>query len=535
MFSAGVLSRCSHRITGEVNILREGDGQIAFATDLAVPLSCLLAESAEAIKDDAVNSQDEEATDSRCLKIKRSRVFLFRLVIMSSEEYSALLSQSPVSAVEQEWFLRWISRYEAWIGTKNVPISVTPEQVVAFCQSLLRSRLSAWKRLQAVNAIISYRNLFLETNQPSLEPIRQTLARLVAQETATTDAVAGRHEIQTMPIEANQRSVGFIDPSEPPIIQKLRRELRLRFKSINTEKAYVKCIKQFSGFVGSTDLDNFSEPHIRQFLTSKAVEQNVARKTQNQAKSALLFLYEEVLGRDLEFLDFVISSKNPKLPVVLSRREISRLLCEFTGIKRIIFLLLYGAGLRHGECVRLRLKDVQIDQGQVVVRDGKGEKDRISVLPQLATKLVKEQIELVKRQHERDLENGLGTVYLPYALDRKYPNECRKIGWQWLFPASRISSDPYCGIRRRHHVGKTLFAPSFGKAIARAGILKNAVPHSLRHSFATHLLEDGADVRTVQELLGHKDVRTTMIYLHVMNRPGLSVKSPADSIEPVGD
>jgi integron integrase len=453
---------------------------------------------------------------------------------MSVNDFQAVLAlQSHIHPPQKKWFIRWIQRYETWIGTKNVDLPVSPENVIGFCHSLLKSDLKAWQRLQAVRAITLYRDLVLETDQPSLEPIRIVLSRRVAQESALTDAVAGRREVQEGSSSGGGPQVGFINKNEPEAIQKLRRELRLRYKSINTERAYVKCIKQFAGFCGSNELERFDERQIRNFLTLKAVDHNVAPKTQNQIKSALLFLYEEVFGRDLEFIDFVAADKNPKLPVVLSRQETQKLLVEFDGIKRMMFLIMYGGGLRHGECLRLRLKDVRVDEGQIVVRNGKGAKDRITVLPKSLNTLVRTQIEKVKRTHAMDLDDGFGTVYMPYALDRKYPNDSRKPGWQWLFPAAKISKDPYCGIWRRHHVGKKFFGSAFAKSLANAGILKHAVPHSLRHSFATHLLEDGADIRTVQELLGHKDVRTTMIYLHVMNRPGVTVKSPADSLDSI--
>jgi integron integrase len=195
-----------------------------------------------------------------------------------------------------------------------------------------------------------------------------------------------------------------------------------------------------------------------------------------------------------------------------------------------MFLVMYGAGLRHAECRRLRIKDVCFDEGHLVVRSGKGEKDRVTVLPDVCRQDLIEQVERVRRLHKRDLEIGAGNVYLPYALERKYPNENREFGWQWMFPAQKLSKDPRSGQMRRHHVGEDFFAKYFKGAVDRSGIVKNAVPHTLRHSFATHLLEDGADIRTVQELLGHKDVSTTMIYLHVMNKPGLAVKSPADGI-----
>jgi integron integrase len=237
-----------------------------------------------------------------------------------------------------------------------------------------------------------------------------------------------------------------------------------------------------------------------------------------------------VLGRELAFLDVTLANKPGRLPVVLSRSEITLLFPEFSGVRKLMFEILYGAGLRHAECRRFRVKDACFDEGHIVVRNGKGDKDRITVLPDRCIEGLREQMERVRRQHRCDLDSGFGSVYLPHALERKYPNENRDFGWQWLFPSHQMSKDPRTGIVRRHHIGEKYFAAHFKATADRVGIAKNAVPHSLRHSFATHLLEDGADIRTVQELLGHKDVATTMIYTHVMNRPGIAVKSPADAL-----
>ena len=351
--------------------------------------------------------------------------------------------------------------------------------------------------------------------------------------------------------------------SESLVLQQMRRELRLQGKSLETERAYVGWVDRFLRYCGisarpdsgasqiqSTEVSGLSEaardalrvkqvfrimqgvgePEMRSFLTSLAVEGNVAQSTQGQAKSALLFLVQQVLSREVGFLNIVTADKPERLPVVLSRGEIARLLPEFQSIRRLLFLVMYGAGLRHAECRRLRVKDVCFDEGHIVVRCGKGEKDRITVLPDCCRQDLIEQVERVRRLHQRDLKDGQGMVYLPYALERKYPHENRDFGWQWLFPATKLSKDPRSGTMRRHHVGEDLFAKFFRVAMERSGITKNAVPHSLRHSFATHLLEGGADIRTVQELLGHSDVQTTMIYTHVMNKPGIAVKSPADGL-----
>lgn len=313
-------------------------------------------------------------------------------------------------------------------------------------------------------------------------------------------------------------------------MQLYRRELRLRHKALRTEQAYVGWIVRFIRHCGSDELQKLGEPQIKSFLTELAVEGRVAVSTLDQAKSALLFLYQQVFGRELGFLDVTKANKPVRLPVVLSREEVSHLLPEFTGLRRIMFMLMYGAGLRHLECRRVRIKDLCFDEGHIVVRNGKGDKDRITVLPATHGQDLREQVERVRRLHRSDLDEGLGRVYLPYALERKYTNESSEFGWQWLFPARRLSKDPRSGEHRRHHVGEDYFADFFKKAIDRSNIAKNAVPHSLRHSFATHLLEDGADIRTVQDLLGHKDVQTTMVYLHVMNKPGIAVKSPVDAM-----
>jgi integron integrase len=263
---------------------------------------------------------------------------------------------------------------------------------------------------------------------------------------------------------------------------------------------------------------------------SQSPTREVSSGTQDQAKSALLFLYQQVLSRELAFLDVTRARDSERLPLVLTRGEIERIFSEFTGLRKVMFLVMYGAGLRHTECRRLRVKDIGFDEGQIVIRNGKGDKDRVTVLPECCKQGLIEQVERVRRLHRDDLSQGLGRVSLPHALSRKYPNEDREFGWQWVFPSARLSKDLRSGEILRHHVGEDYFGVHFKKAVDRVGLHKNAVPHSLRYSFATHLLESGSDIRTVQELLGHSDVSTTMIYLHVMNKPGLAVRSPADGI-----
>jgi len=307
-------------------------------------------------------------------------------------------------------------------------------------------------------------------------------------------------------------------------------ELRLQRYAFETEKAYLGWIKRFAIFCGSDQLQDFGEPEIRAFLTHLAVERQVAGPTQKQAMSALLFLYQKVLGRELAYLEIRRAEKPRSLPVVFSQQEIKRLADFFDGRNRIMFDLMYGAGLRHKECRRLRVKDIFFDQNQILIRDGKGEKDRVTVLPRVVAPDLKRQIEKVREVHVADLEAGFGSVHLPYALEKKYPNAAKEFCWQYVFPSRQRSRDPRTGKFRRHYLSDSVFCDVFKRHLRAAKIEKNAVPHSLRHSFATHLLENGSDIRTVQNLLGHKDVSTTMIYLHVMNEPGLAVESPADRL-----
>jgi len=427
-----------------------------------------------------------------------------------------------------KYFPLWVRRYAESVTEEEGRFPVSGELVLGFSMSLRQSGTPAWPRLQAVQAVEAYRDLVLRRGELSLGEVRQALQRLAERE--REGAETGAAGASGPGVEDERHLVGMIDSKEPACLQELRREMRVRRKALDTERAYVGWVSRFMGHCGSEDLRQFGEREIKSFLTQLAVEGNVAPNTQNQAKSALLFLYQQVFQRELAFLDVVSADKPKRLPVVLSREEIARVWPQFTGLRRLMFQVMYGAGLRHRECRRLRIKDICPDEGHIVVRTGKGEQDRITVLPERSRQALIQQIEAVRRLHQEELAQGFGAVYLPFALERKYPNEKREFGWQWLFPARNMSRDPRSGERRRHHVSEDYFAAFFKRAVDRAGIVKNAVPHSLRHSFATHLLEDGADIRTVQELLGHKDVRTTMIYVHVMNKPGLAVKSPADSL-----
>jgi len=311
------------------------------------------------------------------------------------------------------------------------------------------------------------------------------------------------------------------------IIQ-VRVACRLRHLSLHTEKAYVGWVRRYVHYHGLRHPARLGAAHVRAFLTYLALERNVAASTQNQALSALVFLYENVLRKELADLGAVVRAQRPKrLPVVLTRAEVRRVLDHLPNPHHLIGGLLYGAGLRLIEALRLRVKDLDVSYRRVIVRDGKGQKDRITVLPDMLLRPVQRHLDKVKLQHEEDREAGYGSVYLPHALAVKYPNASCDWGWQYVFPAPRLSRDPRSNAVRRHHLLPRTVQQAVHKAVKAAGLTKPASPHTFRHSFATHLLEDGADIRTVQELLGHKDVRTTMIYTHVMGR-GVAVRSPLD-------
>jgi integron integrase len=313
------------------------------------------------------------------------------------------------------------------------------------------------------------------------------------------------------------------------LLEQVRDVMRLRHYSFRTERCYCDWITRFILFNGKRHPLEMAETELTAFLTHLAREGNVAASTQNQALSALLFLYKEVLKTEIGWLEGVERASKPKrLPVVLTRDEVHKIFRHLHGTPRLMGGLLYGSGLRLMECVRLRVKDVDFGYGRIMVRDGKGSKDRVTMLPLNLAAGLERHLQKVKAQHEEDLEEGLGGVYLPDALARKYPNAAREWAWQWVFPSSRISMDPRSDERRRHHIDENVLQVAVKKAVRAAGTNKPATCHTLRHSFATHLLENGYDIRTVQELLGHKDVSTTMIYTHVLNKPGIGVKSPLD-------
>ena len=275
------------------------------------------------------------------------------------------------------------------------------------------------------------------------------------------------------------------------------------------------------------------KPEVEAFLTDLAVRCKVAASTQNQALNALVFLYRHVLERELEWLDGVQRAKRPaRLPVVLTRAEVAEILARLDGVQWLMASLIYGAGLRLLECLRLRVKDVVQDQLRILVRDGKGGRDRVTMLPETLVDPLRRQIERVRLVHQADLRKGYGVALLPYALARKYPNAGRELGWQYVFPASRRSRDPRSGLVARHHVDPSVLQRAVKQAVRQAGVEKPASCHSFRHSFATHLLEDGYDIRTVQELLGHRSVETTMIYTHVLGRGARGVRSPIDGLNP---
>jgi len=317
--------------------------------------------------------------------------------------------------------------------------------------------------------------------------------------------------------------------TQPKLLDQYRERLRIKHYSLRTEQAYLHWVRRFIYFHSKRHPAGLGGPEVERFLSHLATEGRVSASTQNQALAALLFLYREVLGKELPWLDGVVRAKRPaRVPVVLSENEVRALLAQLDGKRWLVAALLYATGMRLLEGLRLRVKDVDFERREITVRDGKGARDRRTMLPERLIEPLRSHLARVKVLHERDLAEGFGDVYLPFALSRKYPRAGRSWAWQYVFPSGSRSNDPLDGTVRRHHLDEKVVQRAVLEAARKAGLAKPVSPHVLRHSLATHLLESGYDIRTVQELLGHKDVSTTMVYTHVLNKGGRGVKSPFD-------
>ena len=316
---------------------------------------------------------------------------------------------------------------------------------------------------------------------------------------------------------------------KPKLLDQVRNSLRQRNYAFSTEKTYISWIKRFIIFHEKRHPKDMGEKEIEAYLTHLAVDRKVSPKTQGQALNAILYLYKNILKRDIEEIRTLRPRETKRLPTVLSQQEVSKLLSFIRGENKMMAKLLYGSGLRVSECLNLRIKDVDFERSEILVRDSKGNKDRLTMLPQSIIGPLEEHLIGIRVLHTQDQKNNVAGVYLPYALAQKYTNVGKEWGWQWVFPSRKLSKDPRSGIIRRHHRSGSGLRKSVKAAAKKAGIHKQVTPHALRHRFATHLLENNYDIRTVQELLGHKSVKTTMIYTHVLNKGPSAVISPLDA------
>ena len=411
--------------------------------------------------------------------------------------------------------LRWLGvRMENFQRAYSTKIdTVSAVDICDYLEGLMRKNQAEWQIKQSLDAIaMLMRNGY---HREDLAPwdLREAWGVRLNQRagiTVATVKVAAANGVAT-------------------VTERLRNVLRVAHYAQKTEKAYTQWWERFYQFSGGRPEGELGASEVKAFLEDLAVERHVSAATQKQALNALVFVFGNVLGRPLGNLgDMFLAKPKRRLPCVLTVDEVARVLAELDGVPALIAQLLYGSGLRLMEALRLRLKDVDFANGQIVVRDGKGEKDRVTVLPEILREPLRTHMESVYRQHQRDLKEGGGRVQLPYALAVKYRNADRSWCWQYVFPAAGLSKDPRSDAIRRHHLHETTMQRAMTQAVRRSGVVKPASCHTLRHSFATHLLEGGHDIRTVQELLGHSDVSTTMIYTHVMNRPGIGVRSPLD-------
>jgi integron integrase len=430
-------------------------------------------------------------------------------------------NQRPQSA--EDWANIWFDQLRRYHrGDLGRDWQFDEQSVIAFLRSKLKSGVPAWKRVKIVQGLITYRNRVLKTSEPRLEHLRATLQELALREKWNQE---GGPEIEEL--------VGKIDAREPAVIQKMRRTLRVQGKKYNTEKAYVKWVRRFMAAKCLQELADFEaidETDIEAFLTDLAVDGNVSASTQEQAFYALKYLLEQVLKRPLGQIDALRASKPVLVPTVMSKPEVARVLAALTGIYLLIAQLLYGCGLRISECLRLRVMDIDFDLMRIRIYNSKGDKSRVVPLPQGLVGPLQSLIRWRQGLHEQDLATGEASVWLPHALAKKYPHAEREFKWQFLFASDRFSRDPKTGKRHRHHLHRDTFPARLKKAVEAAGIHKHVTSHTFRHSFATHLLRDGEDIRTVQELLGHSDVSTTMIYTHCFEREDKPLVSPLDRL-----
>lgn len=424
---------------------------------------------------------------------------------------------------EQEQYAQfWFDTLARFHGIPEPPVWVfTEEHVIEFLRSKLKSGMPTWKRLRIVEGLIRYRNKVRKSATPRLEPIRAKLQEMMVAEKFRE----GKETIEDV--------VGKINPREEDVVQLLRRTLRLQGKAYNTEKAYVQKVRAFMadrGLKNLADFETIGGMDVEAHLTDLAVDGDVAPSTQNQAFHALLFLFEHVLKRDFGKINALRATKAPRIPSVMSKSEVVRVLSSLSGTYLLIGQLLYGCGMRITECLRLRVKDIDFDQMMIEVHHSKGDKSRLAPLPTPLIEPLRRLVQSRRTLHEHDLAGGQASVWLPHALDRKYPSAHREFKWQFLFASAKFSKDPKTHKLHRHHLHSDTFPGHLKRAVSRAGLEKHVTAHTFRHSFATHLLQDGTDIRTIQELLGHSDIATTMIYTHVMNRPDVRVTSPLDRL-----
>ncbi|WP_231753283.1 integron integrase [Rosistilla carotiformis] len=436
-----------------------------------------------------------------------------------------MFERSSRAENELKWAKIWFKQMAAFHHrSPEEDWAFTAEDVIAYSRSKLEQGTPAWKRLKLVEGLMSYRKLVQERPLGDLLAVRSKLQEIVVRERVDSDAVPTIEDL-----------VGRIDPREPDVLQEYRRTLRLHGLKYSTERAYVGKLKAFMhdrGLRCHKDFERIGGADVEAHLTDLAVDGNVAPSTQNQAFHALLFLFEHVFHREIGRIQAIRANKGKQIPTVMSREEVEAVLRELHGVGLVIAKLLYGCGMRISEAVRLRIKDLDFANALIEIHQSKGGKSRIVPMPRHLVEPLQRMVRSRRIVHEQDVAEGIASVWLPHALSKKYPKAAQEWRWQFLFASERLSRDPLTGQRHRHHLHRDTFPAQLRQAVDRTGLTKAITSHTFRHSYATHLLLEGTDIRTIQELLGHSDLKTTMIYTHVVNRRDIVVVSPLDRLSP---